>query len=93
MLTHGVGRCAPTASGALLLDLDDPHPGPGHSPSSRSSPPVPPSRDGYVPNVVYTSGRSSHGDALGHPRRDRDCSISVASVSVAELLRSMHPLA
>ena len=44
-----------------------------------------------MPNVVYTCGALLHGDTLVIPYAIGDRSISVASMSCAELLSSMQP--
>ncbi len=90
VLTHGVGPMRTYSIGALLLDLEDPT----QVLAATTEPlltPDPDEQDGYVPNVVYTCGALLHGDALVIPYAIGDRSISVASVSCAELLGSMQP--
>jgi predicted GH43/DUF377 family glycosyl hydrolase len=92
VLTHGVGPMRTYSIGALLLDLEDPT----LVLSATTEPllsPEPDEQDGYVPNVVYTCGALLHGDALVIPYAIGDRSISVATVSCAELLGSMTPFA
>lgn len=90
VLTHGVGPMRTYSIGALLLDLEDPT----RVLAATAEPlltPLAEEQDGYVPNVVYTCGGLLHGDALVIPYAIADTSISVASVSCAELLASMRP--
>jgi len=89
VLTHGVGPMRTYAIGALLLDL--------HRPErvlARTLEPIlaPASdqRDGYVPNVVYSCGGFAHGDTLVLPYGVADQSIAIATLSVNELIASMH---
>ena len=91
VLTHGVGPMRTYSIGALLLDLDDPT----RVLAATTAPLLAPDddeQDGYVPNVVYTCGALLHGDALVIPYAIGDRSLSVASISWAELLGSMRPL-
>ena len=91
VLTHGVGPMRTYSIGALLLDLDDPT----HVLAATTAPVLAPDeheQDGYVPNVVYTCGALLHGDALVIPYAIGDRSISVASLSCAELVSSMRPI-
>jgi predicted GH43/DUF377 family glycosyl hydrolase len=90
VLTHGVGPMRTYSIGALLLDLEDPT----RVLASTTEPVLTPGaleQDGYVPNVLYTCGALLHGDALVIPYAVADTSISVASVSCTELIRSMRP--
>jgi predicted GH43/DUF377 family glycosyl hydrolase len=89
VLTHGVGPMRTYSIGALLLDLEDPT----QVLAATTAPLLTPDeeeQDGYVPNVVYTCGALLHGDSLVIPYAIGDRSISVASVSCAELLSSMR---
>ncbi|MEO5900982.1 MAG: glycoside hydrolase family 130 protein [Ilumatobacteraceae bacterium] len=92
VLTHGVGPMRTYAMSAILLDLEQPErvlarcerpilsPGPGR-------------QDGYVPNVVYSCGGFAHGDVLVLPYALADQTISVATLSIAQLLSTMRPVA
>jgi len=92
VLTHGVGPMRTYALSAILLDLARPErvlarcerpilsPGPGR-------------QDGYVPNVVYSCGGFAHGDVLVLPYGLADQTISVATLSIAQLLSTMRPVA
>jgi predicted GH43/DUF377 family glycosyl hydrolase len=90
VLTHGVGPMRTYSLGALLLDLDEPQrvlarsDGPIVSPRDDR-------RDGYVPNVVYSCGAFAHGDILVLPYGTADQAISIATLSVNELVATMRP--
>jgi predicted GH43/DUF377 family glycosyl hydrolase len=71
--------------GALLLDLEDP----SRVVGELADPILMPSqaeRDGYVPNVVYSCGAMRHEDHLIIPYAIADTHISIATVSIPELL-------
>lgn len=92
VLTHGVGPMRTYSLGAILLDLDQPQrllarsvapiltPGDGR-------------RDGYVPNVVYSCGGFAIGDVLVLPFGVGDQSISIVTMSIAEVIGSMQAIA
>jgi predicted GH43/DUF377 family glycosyl hydrolase len=89
VLTHGVGPMRTYSLAAILLDLDDPRrviaksdepimtPNTGH-------------RDGYVPNVLYSCGGFAVGDLLVLPYGIADQTISVATLSIRQLVDSLH---
>jgi predicted GH43/DUF377 family glycosyl hydrolase len=85
VLTHGVGPMRAYSMGAMLLDLDDPRVVIGRLPEPLISPP-PLSRDGYVPNVVYSCGAMVHGDALVIPCGFNDTTTRIAVVDLPALL-------
>lgn len=89
VLTHGVGPMRTYSIGAMLLDLDEPR-----RVLARSVEPIlSPSngrRDGYVPNVVYSCGAFAHNDTLVLPYGVADRSISIATLSVEQLIASMR---
>ncbi len=90
VLTHGVGPMRTYSIGALLLDLDEPQ----RVLASSEVPVIRPDnkrRDGYVPNVRYSCGGFAHNDTLVIPYGIADQSISIATVSISELLQSMRP--
>jgi predicted GH43/DUF377 family glycosyl hydrolase len=92
VLTHGVGAMRTYSIGAILLDLDEPH----RVVSIASEPLISPDdhrRGGYVPNVVYSCGGFAHGDRLVIPYGIGDQRISVATVSISDLLGSMQSVA
>jgi predicted GH43/DUF377 family glycosyl hydrolase len=90
VLTHGVGPMRTYSIGALLLDLGDPSKViartvlPILEPSAHT-------RDGYVPNVVYSCGGIVHSGILRLPYGIGDSRIDVLSLPVAELIASMRP--
>jgi predicted GH43/DUF377 family glycosyl hydrolase len=85
MLTHGVGPMRRYVIGAELLDLDDPSRVIGHLTQPLLAP-TESERDGYVPNVVYSCGAMAHHDRIVIPYGMADANVSVASVSIPELL-------
>jgi predicted GH43/DUF377 family glycosyl hydrolase len=88
VLTHGVGPMRTYALGAILLDLDEPHRVLAHS----DGPIIVPGadqRDGYVPNVVYSCGAFAHGDVLVLPYGVGDHTISIATLSIEQLLGAL----
>jgi predicted GH43/DUF377 family glycosyl hydrolase len=85
VLTHGVGPMRTYSLGVILLDLDDPR----HVLARIKEPIITPAddhRDGYVPNVVYSCGAFAHYDTLVIPYGIADQTISVATLSIADLL-------
>lgn len=88
LLTHGVGAMRKYSIGAALLDKRDPRivlgrlPRPLLSPSDES-------REGYVPNVVYTCGALVHGGLLFLPYGVADSAVAFCTVDVRELLAEM----
>jgi predicted GH43/DUF377 family glycosyl hydrolase len=89
VLTHGVGPMRTYSLGAILLDLDEPQ-----RVLARSSEPIisPPNdrRGGYVPHVVYSCGAFAHNDILVLPYGIADQTISIATLSIDQLLRSLR---
>jgi predicted GH43/DUF377 family glycosyl hydrolase len=90
VLTHGVGAMRTYSLSAILLDLDEPERVVARCDRPILSPDIG-RQDGYVPNVVYTCGGFTHGDVLVLPYAIADQTISVATLSVAQLLSSMTP--
>ena len=89
VLTHGVGAMRTYSLGAILLDLDDPR----QVIARLDKPIITPgrdTRDGYVPNVVYSCGAFAHGDTLVMPYGMGDQAISIATLSIDQLLGAMH---
>ncbi len=89
VLTHGVGPMRTYSLGAMLLDLEEP----GRVIARCVDPILTPGndrRDGYVPNVVYSCGGFAHGDILVVPYGVADQSISIATFSIDDLLRTMR---
>jgi predicted GH43/DUF377 family glycosyl hydrolase len=91
VLTHGVGPLRVYSIGALLLDLDDPA-----KVVARSAEPflVPAdaTRNGYVPNVVYSCGGIVHDGTLWVPYGIGDARIAVFSVGLDALIDSLAPV-
>jgi predicted GH43/DUF377 family glycosyl hydrolase len=88
VLTHAVGAMRTYSIGAMLVDLDEPT----KVIKSLHSPLLAPStdeRDGYVPNVVYSCGALVHEGLLVLPYGVADQSISIATVSMDDLLAAM----
>ncbi len=89
VLTHGVGPMRTYSLAAILLDLDDPQ----HVIARSDEPIMAPDaghRDGYVPNVLYSCGGFSVGDLLVLPYGVADQKISVATLSIRQLIDSLH---
>lgn len=85
LLTHGVGPVRHYSIGAVLLDKDDPSRVLGRS----NVPLVQPeksTREGYVPNVVYSCGAMRHGEWIILPYAISDTFSTIATVKVASLL-------
>jgi predicted GH43/DUF377 family glycosyl hydrolase len=85
VLTHGVGPMREYAIGALLLDLDDPCRVIGALRDPLLMPEAD-SRDGYVPNVVYSCGALRLGDRLLLPYGASDASVRFAFVALPALI-------
>lgn len=92
VMTHGVGAMRTYGIGALLLDLDDPTRVIGQL-ARPLLVPTAAEQDGYVPNVVYSCGSLLRDGKLFIPYGVADQSIGLATVSVAELLDALEPLA
>jgi predicted GH43/DUF377 family glycosyl hydrolase len=88
VLTHGVGPMRTYSLAAILLDLDDPE----RVLARTAVPIVGPGvdkRDGYVPNVVYSCGAVAHNDILVLPYGIGDQTMSIATLSIEQLLGAM----
>ncbi|MGV8848655.1 MAG: hypothetical protein ACOH16_03825 [Propionibacteriaceae bacterium] len=86
VVTHGVGVMRSYSLGVILLDREDPTRVIGRL-DRALLPPV--AHAGYVPNVVFTCGSIIHQGRLFVPYGIGDLSISVASVSLDELLAEL----
>lgn len=88
LLTHGVGAVRKYAIGAMLLDRDDPS-----KVLARSRHPIlkpqDESREGYVPNVVYTCGGLAVGRKLFLPHGVADQSVAFCWLDLDELMADM----
>jgi predicted GH43/DUF377 family glycosyl hydrolase len=88
VMTHSVGPMRTYTIGAILLDLDDPC----RVIRELSSPLLVPeddSRDGYVPNVVYSCGSALLDGQLIIPFGRNDQSIGIATISLDEVMNNM----
>lgn len=88
VVTHGVGPIRSYALGACLLDRDNPSKLLG-----RTREPIvvatDETRDGYVPNAIYSCGALVHGDWLILPHGVADRYTTVTTLSVRDLLGRM----
>ena len=91
VLTHGVGPMRRYTLSALLLDLADPRRVIGYLPAPLLAPDET-EREGYVPNVLYSCGGLINGDTLVLPYGFSDHGISIALISVPELLAKLQAL-
>jgi predicted GH43/DUF377 family glycosyl hydrolase len=88
VLTHGVGAMRTYSIGAILLDLDEPAKVIGRLEQPLLVPGAQ-TRDGYVPNVVYSCGAFAHDGLLWLPYGIDDARIGVAWVPMDELLAAL----
>jgi predicted GH43/DUF377 family glycosyl hydrolase len=88
VLIHGVGPMRTYSIGALLLDLDDPTVVLKRTRSPLLTP-TDVTREGYVPNVVYSCGGIIHDDVLWIPLGIGDSRIGVYSLTMDELRSSL----
>jgi len=85
VLTHGVGPMRKYCIGAALLDLEDPTKVLGRLREPLLVPEGS-TREGYVPNVVYSCGSLIHGRDLILPYAMSDHASTIVSVPLDELL-------
>ena len=88
LLTHGVGAMRQYSIGAALLDKNNPRKVLARSLTPLLSPSAE-TREGYVPNVVYTCGALKHGDKLFVPYGVADSSVSFALFDTRAILASL----
>lgn len=88
LLTHSVGAVRTYVISAVLLDLNDPSKITGYLPEVLISP-TEKTREGYVPNVVYSCGSMIHNGKLIIPYAMADSASGVAVVDVNELLNRL----
>jgi predicted GH43/DUF377 family glycosyl hydrolase len=88
VLTHGVGAMRQYSIGAALLDKKDPSKVLGRSVEPFLTP-VDETREGYVPNVVYTCGGLKVGRTLLLPYGVADSSVRFVSLKFDDLIASM----
>jgi len=90
VITHGVGAMRKYCIGAILLDLHDPT----RVIAELTEPLVSPdggTREGYVPNVVYTCGALVHRDCLILPYGLNDTACTIVTIGLDELLAALTP--
>ncbi len=88
LLTHGVGAMRQYSMGAVLLDKKDPSKVIGRSVDPFLTP-VDETREGYVPNVVYTCGTLRVGEGLLIPYGVADSAVRFISVRIRDLLATL----
>lgn len=88
LLTHGVGAMRQYSMGAALLDKRDPSKVIGRSIDPFLTP-VDETREGYVPNVVYTCGMLRVGERLLIPYGVADSAVRFVSVRIRDLLAAL----
>ncbi len=88
LLTHGVGAMRQYSLGAALLDKTDPSRLIARSVEPFLTP-INETREGYVPNVVYTCGALKVGDRLLIPYGVADSSVRFISVLIKDLLATL----
>jgi predicted GH43/DUF377 family glycosyl hydrolase len=88
LLTHGVGAMRQYSIGAALLDKDQPWKVLARSELPFIAP-INETREGYVPNVVYTCGGMKVGDGLLIPYAVADSTVKFVTVKVKDLLKGL----
>lgn len=89
ILTHGVGAMRQYSIGAALLDKRDPSKLLARSAQPFITP-LDETREGYVPNVVYTCGMLKVGERLLIPYAVADSAVRFASVRIQDLLATLE---
>jgi len=90
VLTHGVGPMRQYSIGAALLDKSDPSKIIGRSTEPLLTP-LNETREGYVPNVVYTCGGMVFGRTLFLPYGVADSSVRFCTIAIDALLETLKP--
>lgn len=88
LLTHGVGAMRQYSMGIALLDKKDPSKVLGRSAEPFLTP-IDETREGYVPNVVYTCGGLKVGSRLLLPYGVADSAVRFISVTIEDLLSTL----
>ncbi|MEQ1783354.1 MAG: glycoside hydrolase family 130 protein [Hyphomonadaceae bacterium] len=88
VLTHGVGAMRQYSIGAALVDKKDPSKLLGRSTEPFLTP-IDETREGYVPNVVYTCGALKVGERVLIPYGVADSAIRFVSVKISDLLATL----
>ena len=89
LLTHGVGAMRQYAIGAALLDRHDPSKVLARSDKPFLAP-INETREGYVPNVVYTCGGMKVGDSILIPYAIADSSVKFVTIKLRDLIASLR---
>jgi predicted GH43/DUF377 family glycosyl hydrolase len=89
LLTHGVGAMRQYSIGAALLDKGDPTNVLARSDKPFLAP-INETREGYVPNVVYTCGCMKVGDSILIPYAIADSSVKFVTLKSNDLLASLR---
>ena len=89
LLTHGVGAMRQYAIGAALLDRRDPSKVLVRSDKPFLAP-INETREGYVPNVVYTCGGMKVGDSILIPYAIADSSVKFVTIKLRDLIASLR---
>lgn len=88
VLTHGVGPMRQYSIGAALLDKKDPSKVLGRTGQPLLTP-LNETREGYVPNVVYTCGGLVFRRMLFLPYGVADSSVRFCTIAIDDLLKTM----
>jgi predicted GH43/DUF377 family glycosyl hydrolase len=88
VIAHGVGPMRKYCLGAMLLDLQDPSKVIGRL-NEPLLEPAAETRNGYVPNVVYTCGALVHGGRLILPYGLNDSTITIVTIMLETLLTAL----
>jgi len=88
LLTHGVGAMRQYSLGAALLDKQDPSKLLGRSVDPFLTP-ITETREGYVPNVVYTCGALKVGENLLLPYGVADSNVRFVSIRIKDLVATL----
>jgi predicted GH43/DUF377 family glycosyl hydrolase len=88
LLTHGVGAMRQYSLGAALLDRNDPSKVLARTPEPFLTP-IGETREGYVPNVVYTCGALLVGERLFVPYGVADSAVRCVSLKTGDLVAAM----
>jgi predicted GH43/DUF377 family glycosyl hydrolase len=88
VLTHGVGAMRQYSMGAVLLDKKDPSMLLGRSAEPFLTP-ITETREGYVPNVVYTCGALKVGETLLLPYGVADSNVRFTSLRIKDLVATL----
>jgi len=88
LLTHGVGAMRQYSLGAALLDKNDPSKVLARTAEPFLTP-ISETREGYVPNVVYTCGGLLVGERLFVPYGVADSAVRCVSLKTRDLVAAM----